>query len=103
MTSILRPDSGNCEVLGISPTKNRLSYVKRIGAVFGNRSNLLWDLPLQDSIELMQRMYKIPTGVFERNRTELIEMMAITDLLKTPVRQLSLGLDARSKLSIYNQ
>lgn len=128
MTGILKPSSGRCTVLGLNPTTDRLNFVKRIGAVFGNRSNLIWDLPVIDSINLMKSIYTIPSDKFERNKKELIQLMGIDDFIQTPVRQLSLGqrmrceiivallhdpeilfldeptlgLDARSKLAVHN-
>ncbi|OTN76654.1 hypothetical protein A5886_001732 [Enterococcus sp. 8G7_MSG3316] len=100
MTGILKPSSGFCRVLNVDPTENRIQFVRKVGAVFGNRSNLMWDLPVLDSINLMQKIYKIPQKKFKENRVELVSLLEIEDLLSIPVRQLSLGQRMRCEIIV---
>lgn len=98
MSGILLPDSGRCEVLGYIPWHNRVRYVKNIGVVFGQRSQLFWDIPPIDSFELLKDIYKIPTQQYKKNLNELTETLNIGPVLETPVRQLSLGQRIRCEL-----
>ncbi len=98
MTGILRPTSGKVEILGMNPYLSREKYVRKIGAVFGNRSNLIWDLPVMDSFSLLKKIYSIPEETYRKNFSELTEMIGIEDLLSVPVRQLSLGQRMRCEI-----
>ena len=69
----------------------RIDHVRQIGVVFGQRSQLWWDVPVIDSYELLRDIYSIPTQVYQKNLEELTESLALTELLRTPARQLSLG------------
>jgi ABC-2 type transport system ATP-binding protein len=91
LSGILVPDSGRCEVLGFVPWKQRVDYVARIGVVFGQRTQLWWDLPVIESFELLRHIYRVPQEKHRAVRDELIAMLGLESLLDTPVRQLSLG------------
>ena len=99
LSGILTPDSGECLVDGRIPWKDRIGHVARIGVVFGQRSPLWWDVPVDDSFELLRDIYSIPSDVYRRNRDELTELLDLGKLLKTPVRQLSLGQRMRCELA----
>ena len=90
LSGILTPSFGQCKVLGKIPYKDRINYVKDIGVVFGQRSQLWWDLPVIDSFELLKDIYKIPLKDYLKNKAELIEWLSLNSFINTPVRQLSL-------------
>ncbi|MBN2238501.1 MAG: ATP-binding cassette domain-containing protein [Dehalococcoidales bacterium] len=98
MSGILNPDSGKCEVLGQVPWKQRKSHVKNIGVVFGQRTQLWWDVPVVESFDLLKDIYKIPAEDYRRTKDELTEVMSLENLLDMPVRQLSLGQRMRCEL-----
>ncbi|MFR7991213.1 MAG: ATP-binding cassette domain-containing protein [Anaerovoracaceae bacterium] len=81
LSGILTPDSGECLVNGKTPWKERISHVAQIGVVFGQRSQLWWDVPVIDSFELIRDIYKTPEAVYRKNLDELTEMLSI--ILKT--------------------
>ncbi|MCB2297539.1 ABC transporter ATP-binding protein [Clostridium tagluense] len=91
MSGILRPDSGSCIINGRIPWKDRVEHVKEIGVVFGQRSQLWWDVPVGDSFLLLKELYHIDTNKYNKRVNELSELINIGDLLKVPARQLSLG------------
>ncbi len=93
MSGILTPDDngGTCVINGFVPWKNRVKYVKHIGAVFGQRSNLSWDVPIIDSFLLLKEIYKIPENEFNETLELLSEKLDLKELLHRPLRQLSLG------------
>ncbi len=99
MSGILVPDSGRCEVLGNVPWKDRISNVRRIGVVFGQRTQLWWDLPVIESFELLREIYRVQNATYQEKRDELIEMLELNAFLDTPVRQLSLGQRMRCDLA----
>lgn len=99
MSGILVPDSGKCNILGFTPWKQRKQYVRNIGVVFGQRSQLWWDVPVIDSYNLLKDIYKIPPKVFKQNLDLLTETLELKNFLKTPVRQLSLGQKMRSEIA----
>ena len=99
MSGILVPDSGKCEVLGYNPWKQRKEYVSHIGVVFGQRTQLWWDVPVMDSFDLLKDIYRIPESDYNRARDELVETLALELLLYMPVRQLSLGQKMRCELA----
>ena len=99
MSGILTPDSGECIINGRIPWKNRVEHVREIGVVFGQRSQLWWDVPVIDSFELLRDIYRIPPDDYRKNRDTLTQMLNIGDLLKTPVRQLSLGQRMRCEIA----
>lgn len=99
LSGILTPDSGECSVDGRVPWKNRIDHVGQIGVVFGQRSQLWWDVPVTDSFELLKDIYSIPDNVYNTNRDELTELLNLSEILRTPVRQLSLGQRMRCELA----
>lgn len=99
MCGILTPDSGECIINGLVPYKNRKEYVKDIGVVFGNRSALWWDVPVEDSFELIKSIYKIPEDKYKNQKDMLVEMLNIGEIIKTPTRQLSLGQRMRCEIA----
>jgi len=99
LTGILVPSDGRVSVAGLTPSRQRIELAKRIGAMFGQRIQLWWDLPLLDSFELLRHIYKVPA---DRYRTSLARFRDVLDLdpfLHTPVRQLSLGQRIRGELT----
>ncbi len=99
LSGILMPDSGTCVVNGQVPWKDRKEYVRQIGVVFGQRSQLWWDIPVMDSFELLQAIYTIPAPKYRSKLDELTELLHLEELLKTPTRQLSLGQRMRCELA----
>ncbi|MGI2294788.1 ABC transporter ATP-binding protein [Paenibacillus sp. GXUN7292] len=99
MSGILVPDSGSCSILGCTPWQERVQYVGQIGAVFGQRSQLWWDVPVIDSFELLRDIYRIPHSMYRSNLTMLTERLGLAELLHTPVRQLSLGQRMRCEIA----
>ena len=99
MSGILLPDSGRCEVLGRVPWKQRTDHVRHIGVVFGQRSQLWWDVPVIDSFDLLKDIYRIPADIYRRTRDELVETLSLQALIEMPVRQLSLGQKMRCELA----
>ncbi len=91
LTGILVPSSGEIEVAGIVPYEHRSQNARNIGVVFGQRSQLYWDLPLAESFELLRAIYGIPPAEYRRNLNAFIELLQMDEFLRTPVRQLSLG------------
>ena len=91
LCGILEPSSGACEVGGLVPWRERIRHVSRIGVVFGQRTQLWWDLPVIDSFELLRDIYRVPQGQFRATADKLIALLKIEPLLDQPVRQLSLG------------
>ncbi len=98
LSGILRPDSGRVEVDGLVPHRDRIRHVARIGVVFGQRSQLWWDLPVIDGYNLLRDIYRVDHAAYERTRDELVSMLRLERLLDQPVRQLSLGQRMRAEL-----
>jgi ABC-2 type transport system ATP-binding protein len=98
LTGLLVPTSGEVVVNGFIPWKERTRYVARIGAVFGQRTTLWWDLPVIDSFDLFQSMYKIPMERYRRSLQQFIDLLDMSPFLNTPVRSLSLGQRMRADL-----
>lgn len=99
MSGILVPSSGKCEIFGLTPWTSRQSHVKNIGVVFGQRTQLWWDVPVLDSFRLLGDIYKIPPSIYKQSLDELVEALDLSDLLTTPVRQLSLGQRMRCEMA----
>ncbi len=99
MCGILNPTSGECEIDGYIPYKDRTKYVKNIGVVFGQRSQLFWDIPVIDSYYLLKDIYKIPKDKFEDQLKMLTETLDLKDLLDIPLRQMSLGQKMKCELA----
>jgi ABC-2 type transport system ATP-binding protein len=91
LSGLLYPSGGVARVLGFEPSKRQRGFLSRITLVMGNRNQLQWDLPALDSYELNRAIYRIPRERFAPTRDELIELLDIGDLVRKPVRQLSLG------------
>jgi ABC-2 type transport system ATP-binding protein len=99
LSGILRPTSGRCEIDGVVPWLDRVRHVARIGVVFGQRTQLWWDLPVVESFVLLAEIYRVPRGDFVRTKDELVDLLKITSILETPVRQLSLGQRMRCEIA----
>jgi len=99
LTGILHPTSGNVRVAGISPQKDRQAVVRNLGVVFGQRSQLHWDIRLGESFELLRRIYRVDDGTYNDNMSTLCDLLGIDSFIDTPVRQLSLGQRMRGDLA----
>ena len=99
MCGILTPDEGSCIVNGRIPWKERKEYVREIGVVFGQRSQLWWDVPVIDSFELLKNMYRVENRDYKRNLEELVCLLELKEILKTPTRNLSLGQRMRCEIA----
>ncbi|MDE6909097.1 MAG: ATP-binding cassette domain-containing protein [Lachnospiraceae bacterium] len=99
LSGILTPDSGTCRVNDQVPWKDRTEYVRQIGVVFGQRSQLWWDIPVMDSFKLLQAIYAISEPRFRSKLDELTQLLQLEELLKTPTRQLSLGQRMRCEIA----
>lgn len=98
LAGILVPDAGTCEVMGRVPWRDRVEHVRRIGVVFGQRTQLWWDLPVVESFELLRSIYRVPQPEYRTRLHELVDRLALAPILDTPVRQLSLGQRMRCEL-----
>ena len=98
LSGIVVPDSGRCEVQGRVPWQDRIGHVSRIGVVFGQRTQLWWDLPAIESFDLLRDIYKVPHAAYRHRRDALIAMLELDSFLDVPVRQLSLGQRMRCDL-----
>ncbi len=87
----LFPTSGSIDVLGFSPARDRTKYVRKIGAVFGQKSQLIWDIPPIDSFAMNQAIYGISSGDYQKRLGEMTEMFGVEDVIHKPTRVLSLG------------
>ncbi|MCF6379492.1 ATP-binding cassette domain-containing protein [Nocardioides KLBMP 9356] len=99
LTGILVPTGGELRVGGLDPSRQRVELARRIGVVFGQRSTLWWDLPLIDSFELLQKMYRIPVHRYRENLDRFVDLLDLGAQLDTPVRQLSLGQRMRGDIT----
>jgi ABC-2 type transport system ATP-binding protein len=99
LTGILVPTSGEVRVNGRVPWRERKAHVARIGAVFGQRNILWWDLPVIESLDLLREIYKVPPETYRRNLDHFRAVLALDDFLHTPVRSLSLGQSMRANLA----
>ena len=99
LSGILTPDSGSCLIDGRTPWKERTAHVRHIGVVFGQRTQLWWDVPVADSFDLLKEIYSIPEGTYRDNVGELTELLDLEQLLRTPARQLSLGQRMRCEIA----
>jgi ABC-2 type transport system ATP-binding protein len=99
MSGILVPDSGECEIMGYTPWKDRRAYVQNIGVVFGQRSQLWWDVPIIDSFELLKDIYSVSAVDYKRQMELLTETLRLSEFLSTPLRQLSLGQKMRAEIA----
>ena len=99
LSGILVPDSGSVQVLGMTPWKRRVDVVRQIGVVFGQRTQLWWDLPAIESFELLRDIYNVPPPRYSSSLDELVGLLELGELLDVPVRQLSLGQRMRCDLA----
>jgi len=99
MTGILVPTSGTVEVAGVVPWRDRERNAMQIGVVFGQRTQLWWDLPLIESFKLIGKLYRVPQPTYERNLERFVEILDMAEFLDRPVRQLSLGQRMRGDLA----
>ena len=98
LSGILTPDGGNVTVGGRIPWKERKEHVRHIGVVFGQRSQLWWDVPILDSYALLKDIYRVPESDYRKRLEELTQALALSDFLRTPLRLLSLGQRMRAEL-----
>lgn len=99
LTGILHPTTGEVLIHGKSPQKQRKQVVRQLGVVFGQRSQLWWDLPVKDSYEILLAMYRVEAADAHRRLGELTELLDLKEILDTPVRKLSLGQRMRADLA----
>jgi ABC-2 type transport system ATP-binding protein len=99
LTGILHPSSGDVKVLGLTPWSERRKLAQHIGAVFGQRSQLWYHLPPNDTFELIARIYGLERGLYQKTRDALVERFALGPLMDTPVRKLSLGQRMRAEVA----
>jgi ABC-2 type transport system ATP-binding protein len=99
LTGILVPSGGQVHVAGLDPTRQRRTLAARIGVVFGQRTQLWWDLPLIESLELLRYVYRVPGARFAENLAAFRAVLDLDEFLETPVRQLSLGQRMRGDLA----
>lgn len=99
LSGILTPDCGTVLVDGRNPCKNRIKHVREIGVVFGQRSQLWWDVPVIDSFELLKDIYSIPDSHYRQSLEELTELLDLSELMRSPARQLSLGQRMRCEIA----
>ncbi len=99
LSGILTPDSGECQIAGMIPWKNRVKYVKNIGVVFGQKSQLWWDIPAEDTFDLLKDIYEIPDEEYQSKKNDLIKKLHLEDIINIPVRQLSLGQRMRCEIA----
>jgi ABC-2 type transport system ATP-binding protein len=99
LTGILRPTSGSVRVNGFDPQTQRSAYVQTVGAVFGQRTQLWWDLAVSESLELLRRLYKVSKADFDTRMKRFDDVLGINEFLSTPVRKLSLGQRMKADLA----
>jgi ABC-2 type transport system ATP-binding protein len=99
LTGILVPSSGEVLIDGLVPWRDRVRNALNIGVVFGQRTSLWWDLPLVESLELIKRLYRMSDAEYRRELGRVVELLELGELLRTPVRQLSLGQRMRGDLA----
>ena len=99
LTGILTPTSGSCTINGKNPTQNRKSYVKEIGVVFGQRTQLWWDLPLRETYGVLKEIYEVPEDRYKKRMAFLNEVLELDDFISSPVRTLSLGQRMRADIA----
>ena len=100
LAGMLQPTEGSISVLGMSPDKDRIKIMKKLGVLFGNRTELWWDHPISQSFEWKKVVWNIPDAVYKRNAEMVLELLSIGDLMKTFARELSLGQRMRADLAL---
>ena len=99
LSGILEPTSGRCEIDGLVPWRQRIRHVARLGVVFGQRTQLWWDLPVIEGFDLLRDIYRVPPARYAAMREELVALLRLERLLHQPVRQLSLGQRMRCEIA----
>lgn len=99
LSGILCPDRGSVSVAGFIPYRQRKKFVGKIGVVFGQKSQLQWDLPVRDSYDLLRAIYAVPENVYRKNLDQFIDMLDMGRFIDQPVRQLSLGQRMRADIA----
>ena len=99
LCGILRPDSGKISINGFNPFVDRRKYVEHIGVVFGQKSQLWWDIPVIDSFDLLKSIYKLSDEEYKQSLDDLVKLLDLKDFMNTPVRQLSLGQRMRCEIA----
>lgn len=99
MSGILTPESGECVINGRVPYRDRVDHVREIGVVFGQRSQLWWDVPVADSFGMIRDIYEVEEDTYRRNLGELTELLNLETIIRTPTRQLSLGQRMRCEIA----
>ena len=99
LSGILKPTAGNIIIGGLNPFKDRRKYVSKIGVVFGQRSQLAWDIPAEDTFDLLRDIYRINNNEYQKTKEELVNLLDIKDIIKQPVRSLSLGQRMRCEIA----
>lgn len=99
LTGILTPTSGECVINNQNPNKNRKKYVKEIGVVFGQRTQLWWDLPLRETYGVLKEIYEVEDDVYKKRMAFLNEVLELDDFITSPVRTLSLGQRMRADIA----
>ena len=99
LTGILVPSHGEVRVNGLDPSRRRTEVARNVGVVFGQRTQLWWDLPLVDSFDLLRRVYKVDDATYRATLAELVALLDLEELLEVPVRQLSLGQRMRGDIA----
>lgn len=99
MTGILYPTQGEVVVDGLIPYERRIDNAKKIGVVFGQRTQLIWDIALEESLLMQKHIYGVPDAVFEERLHYFVEKLELKELLRVPIRQMSLGQKMRSELA----
>lgn len=99
LSGILVPNGGNVKVMGKTPWENRIETVRQIGVVFGQRTQLWWDLPVIESFELLKDIYGVSDSAYNRTLSNLVDRLELSKLCDVPVRQLSLGQRMRCDLA----
>lgn len=99
LSGVLYPDSGEINCMGYIPYKQREKYVSKIGAVFGQKSQLIWELPLIDSFELLKKVYRVEEKIYQDNLKQFRELLELDAFINQPVRQLSLGQRMRGEIT----
>jgi len=99
LSGILLPTAGNIRVNGLDPFKDRKKYVSNIGVVFGQRSQLSWDIPAEDTFDLLKDIYDLSDKEYQKTKTELVNLLNTQEVMKQPVRSLSLGQRMRCEIA----
>lgn len=99
MSGILNPDNGECTINGLCPWKDRKKHAQQIGVVFGQRSQLWWDVPVIDSFELIRDIYNVDENCYQKVLSDLTELLDLSEIIRTPTRQLSLGQRMRCEIA----